>query len=142
MQIREEKLEESYSSTEPQQVISIPPKQQYNTPISTESIPSEMRIHQLNYEIAWMKNRIQELENQLSLLKEIIEDPLSEINIIDIREITIEEAKKIILEFYESHDTQSIYPSEVADELGLDLKTTAKAIDELLKEEKLEVANE
>jgi DNA-binding MarR family transcriptional regulator len=142
MQIREEKLEESYSSTEPQQVISIPPKQQYNIPTSTESIPSEMRIHQLNYEIAWMKNRIQELENQFSLLKEIIEDPLSEISIIDIREITIKEAKKIILEFYESHDTQSIYPSEVADELGLDLETTAKAIDELLKEEKLEVVNE
>jgi DNA-binding MarR family transcriptional regulator len=45
-------------------------------------------------------NRIEELENQLSLLKEIIED------------------------------------------LGLDLKTTVKAVDELLKEEKLEVVNE
>ncbi|MGC1120834.1 MAG: hypothetical protein WBA22_07045 [Candidatus Methanofastidiosia archaeon] len=89
-----------------------------------------------------MRDRIEELEYQLNLLKKIVEDPFSEINVVDVREITIEEAKKIILEYYESHDTQSIYPSEIADRLNLDLKTTVKAIDELLKEEKLEVINE
>lgn len=136
-------FEGSYSSTGPQQVISIS-ERQHDIQISVigpESIPSDWKL-KLNYEIAWMRDRIEELEYQLSQLKEIVEDPFSEVNIVDVREITIEEAKKIILEYYESHDTQSIYPSEIADRLNLDLKTTVKAIDELLKEEKLEVINE
>ena len=72
----------------------------------------------------------------------IIGEGLSlEYKYMSVREVTIEEAKRMIYEFLETHDSQSIYPSEVADRLGLDLKTTVRAVDELLKEEKVEVAD-
>lgn len=79
-----------------------------------------------------LENRVEELENKI---------PPSGSRVIDIREVTIEEAKRMIYEYLEGHNSQSIYPSEVADELGLDLEIAVKAIDELLGEEKLEVAD-
>jgi hypothetical protein len=142
--IDKENLDESYSSTGRPMTISLYSKGndiQIST-IEPESISTPTRLYQLNFEIGWMKNRIKDLENQVSLLEEIIEGPFSEIKVINVRETTIEEAKKMIYQYYESHDTQSIYPSEAADELNLDLETAVKAIDELLEEGKLEVVSE
>ena len=51
---------------------------------------------------------------------------------------TKEEAKKKLLEYYKEHEGESIYPDEVAHELGLDLKIAMEAVEELIKEGNLE----
>ena len=60
----------------------------------------------------------------------------------EVRETTVEEAKEKILEYYKNkkHEGESIYPDDVADELGLDLKVAmqAVAVEELIEEGKLE----
>ena len=50
----------------------------------------------------------------------------------------IREAKEKLLEYYKKHKSKSIYPDEVAHELGLDLKVAMEAVEELIKEGKLE----
>ena len=58
----------------------------------------------------------------------------------EVKETTVEEAKENILEYYKKHEGESIYPDDVADELGLDLKVAmqAVAVEELIEEGKLE----
>ena len=58
----------------------------------------------------------------------------------EVRETTVEEAKEKILEYYKNkkHEGESIYPDDVADELGLDLKVAMQAAEELIEEGKLE----
>jgi DNA-binding MarR family transcriptional regulator len=51
-----------------------------------------------------------------------------------IEDLTVEEARGKILEYYKEHEGESIYPDDVADELGLDLKITMQAVKELMKE--------
>ena len=50
----------------------------------------------------------------------------------------IKETKKKLLEYYKKHEGESIYPDEVAYELGLDLKVAMEAVEELVEEGKLE----
>jgi len=40
--------------------------------------------------------------------------------------------------YYDEHEGESIYPDIAADTLGLDLKITMQAVEELIKAEKLE----
>lgn len=60
------------------------------------------------------------------------------IKVIDVEDIPFEKAKEKSYEYYKTHENEVIYPDEVTDELGLDLKVTMKAVEELLKD-RLEV---
>ncbi|MHC1599323.1 MAG: hypothetical protein ACXQS5_00655 [Candidatus Methanospirareceae archaeon] len=91
----------------------------------------DKKIDLLSSEISELKAAFEEL----SRLKEFL--PLN-IRVVEVRETTIEEAKKEILEYYEKHKDEVIYPDDIADELGLDLKITVKAVEELTEEGKLE----
>lgn len=63
--------------------------------------------------------------------------------IIEIRDIPFEQAKKEIAEYCASlKGEEVVYPSEIMDILKLDLKQTVKAVDELIEEGKLEMAEE
>ena len=56
----------------------------------------------------------------------------------EVKETTVEEAKENILEYYKKHEGRSIYPDDVADELGLDLKVAMQAVEEPIEEGELE----
>ena len=56
----------------------------------------------------------------------------------EVKETTVEEAKENILEYYKKHEGESIYPDDVADEPGLDLKVAMQAVEEVIEEGKLE----
>ncbi|MFQ6120115.1 MAG: hypothetical protein ACE5KE_09540, partial [Methanosarcinales archaeon] len=60
-------------------------------------------------------------------------------SVVELKETTPEDAKKMILEYYEAHKDEVIYPDDVADELGIDLKIAMEATVELIKEGRLEV---
>ncbi len=107
------------------------------------SIPDSTEIREgdslleLNKRIEILSSEISELKTafeELSRLKEFL--PLN-IRVVEVRETTVEEAKREILEYCDKHK-EIFYPDDVADELGLDLKTTVEATEELMKEGKLE----
>lgn len=87
-----------------------------------------------------MKGRIKELESRINALQDIFGDLPLKVRIIDVKDVPIEKAKEMIYQYYETHSDEAIYPDDVADELGLDLKTTVEAIDLLLEENKIEEA--
>ena len=63
--------------------------------------------------------------------------------IIEIRDIPFEQAKKEIDEYCANlKDKEIVYSSEIMDILKLDLEQTVKAVEELIKEGKLEIAEE
>ncbi len=107
------------------------------------SLPAlNKRIEILGEKIDMLRVEISELKaafEELSRGKEFL--PLN-IRIVEVRETTVEEAKrakKEILDYCDKHKGGIFYPDDVADELGLDLKTTVEATEELMKEGKLEV---
>jgi len=89
------------------------------------------RIEDLNRIVSILKDKVDGLERKIEL------SPVS-IRIVEVRETTVGEAKEKILEYYKKHEGESIYPDDVADELGLDLKIVMQAVEELINEGKLE----
>ena len=89
------------------------------------------RIEDLNRIVGILKDRVDGMERKIEL------SPVS-IRIVEVRETTVEEAKEKILEYYKKHEGESVYPDDVADELGLDLKIVMQAVEELINEGKLE----
>lgn len=74
------------------------------------------------------------------LVREAIADKISELKgmeIVQVRGIPKEEARKEILKYIKRKDR--VYASDIADELRLDLSLTFEIIDELFKEDALEV---
>ena len=104
-----------------------------------DSLPEiNKRIEILGEKIDMLSSEISELKaafEELSRLKEFL--PLN-IRVVEVRETTVGEAKREILEYCDKHKGEIFYPDDVADELGLDLKTTVEATEELMKEGKLE----
>ena len=73
------------------------------------------------------------------LVREALKDKISELkgmDIVQIREVSKEEAKEEILEYIQGRDR--VYAYEIANELRLDLSLTFEVIEELFKEGKLE----
>ena len=104
-----------------------------------DSLPEiNKRIEMLGEKIDILGSQISELKvafEELSRLKEFL--PLN-IRVVEVRETTVEEAKREILEYCDKHKGEIFYPDDVADELGLDLKITVEATEELMKEGKVE----
>jgi len=73
------------------------------------------------------------------LIREAIEDKIAQLEgseIIQLRNVSKEKAKKEILEYIKGKDR--IYPSQIAEDLRLDLSMTFEIINELFTEGKLE----
>ena len=51
---------------------------------------------------------------------------------------SLRETKDLLMDFYQSHRGEAIYPDDIACELGLDLKIAMQAIKELIYEGRLE----
>ena len=60
------------------------------------------------------------------------------VTVVDMNEKSLVETKDLLIEFYQRHRGESIYPDEVACELGLDLKVTMQAVRELIREGRIE----
>ncbi|MBN1762269.1 MAG: hypothetical protein JW878_04220 [Methanomicrobia archaeon] len=84
-------------------------------------------IEMLGMEVNILKDKVDELETKSGSM------PVN-FRIIEVKEATVEEAREKIFEYYKEHEGESIYPDDVADELGLDLKITMQAVKELMKE--------
>lgn len=96
------------------------------------------QVEQLTLGTDSLKKEVKRLREAISRLENAMNNHMT-VRIIDVKDIPFEEAKKKIHENYKTHENEAVYPDEIADELGLDLKITMRAVEELLKEDKLEV---
>jgi hypothetical protein len=88
-------------------------------------------IDMLRLDVSILMSKVVNLERNITSL------PVS-VRIVEVKETTVEEAKEEIQRYYEEHKGESIYPDIAADTLGLDLKITMQAVEELIKAGKLE----
>jgi len=76
-----------------------------------------------------MKQSIEMLEDYYNELRSLLGVEA------EIRMVSVEEAEDLILEYLKDHEIT--YPSDMADDLGLDLKVVIQAIENLKKKRKV-----
>ena len=64
---------------------------------------------------------------------------IGSIDLIEIKDYTLEEAKKLILEYLQNHGGE-VLPSDIADHYGMELDICLKAVKALIEERKIEEA--
>lgn len=89
----------------------------------------------LQKQINDLKIIVDRLILEINSIRDLLEVSPVRVRIVETREVTIEKAKKMIVKYMETNDV--IYPDDIADELGLDLKITIEAVNELIKEGKV-----
>jgi len=97
------------------------------------------QIEQSTAETNSLREEIGKLRDVISKLESALNEFPLHIRVIDVKDVPFDDAKNMIYDYYKTHKT-IIYPDEVADELGLDLKIAMKAVEELFEEGKLEEA--
>lgn len=98
------------------------------------------QVEQLTVETNSLREEIGKLRDVIGKLESAMSEFPMRIRVIDVKDVPFDEAKIMIYDYYKTHKTETIYPDEVADELGLDLKVAMEAVEELFGEGKLEEA--
>jgi len=83
-----------------------------------------------------LRSEVSKLEKELDEIKRA-----NKPHIIVLREISREDAKKEILGLLDNLKGEQIYPSDIADKLSIDFLMVMDILDELEKEEEIEVVN-
>lgn len=94
-------------------------------------------LQEIREDISKIKVDLAEIKK---ILAQIREEPPITIRLADAKEVLFEEAKIKVENFLQEcfKKQETVYPSDVADELGLDYELVRNIIDMLIKEEKLE----
>lgn len=94
-------------------------------------------LEEIRKDISVIKADIAEIK---AMLTEIWGEPPVKIRLAGGKEVPFEEAKTMVEKFLQEcfKKQETVYPSDVADELGLDYELVRNVIDLLIKEEKLE----
>jgi len=74
--------------------------------------------------------------NVSDFVRAAVRDKLAEVRLVLERPTDLKEAEKAIVRYLREH--REAYPSDIAAELGLDLSTTMRAVQELVKEGRIE----
>lgn len=90
---------------------------------------------EMQRQIDELKSTINSLILEVNSIRNLVEVSPVRVRIVETREVPIQEVKKMIMEYMQSHETA--YPDDIADELGLDLKITVEAVNQLMKESKI-----
>ena len=93
-------------------------------------------ISNLRTEVNVLKATVSEIKTELEGAKR---DLTEEIRVVKVKEMTIEEARPIVEEFLRKYleENKQVYPSDVADELGLRYELVKEIFDTLEKEDRL-----
>ncbi|MFQ6061576.1 MAG: hypothetical protein ACE5KT_01620 [Methanosarcinales archaeon] len=106
---------------------------------SIEQVPTLHELREIKEKINELMIKVDWLIDAYEEMKIYFEAIPIDTSVVELKETTPEDAKKMILEYYEAHKDEVIYPDDVADELGIDLKIAMEATVELIKEGRLEV---
>lgn len=78
------------------------------------------------------------MERIISGMGVIMDESSIRFSVVDMNDKSLGETKDLLIEFYQRHKGESIYPDDVACELGLDLRVTMQAVKELIREGRIE----
>jgi len=76
--------------------------------------------------------------NISDFVREAVREKLSSIKMIVLKEIDKRTAKKEIIKYLEKRKGEDVYPDEIMEELGIDIKNVFEVIEELRKEGRIE----
>ncbi|MCJ7630779.1 hypothetical protein MUP77_00010 [Candidatus Bathyarchaeota archaeon] len=93
-------------------------------------------VSNLRTEVNALKATVSEIKTELEGAKR---DLAEEIGVVEVKEMTIEEARPLVEEFLRKYleENKHVYPSDVADELGLKYELVKEIFDILEKEDRL-----
>jgi hypothetical protein len=103
--------------------------------VSAINVDVDHRHPELQKQIDELKSTTERLILEINNVRGLVEVSPVRVRVIETREVSIEEAKKMIAEYMETHDTA--YPDDIADDLGLDLKVAVESVRQLVEEGKV-----
>ncbi len=112
-------------------------------PIKDEETINKI-LEEIREDISEIKADISEIKADISEIKAIITEIREEtpvmVRVADSKEVPFEEAKSMVENFLKEcfAKQETVYPSEVADELGIDYELVRNVMDRLIREDKLE----
>lgn len=95
-------------------------------------------IGRLNKNIELISNQNISVDNRLKIIEENLKELVPIKKVIIVETISKEDAKERIKELIDQTDTK-FYPDEIAEKLHIDFQLVMEIMDELIKEEKIEV---
>ena len=78
--------------------------------------------------------------NISDFVREAVRDKLQNVEMITLRDVTPEQARKEILRYTDRHGR--CYPSDIAHDLRLDYRFVSRVVEQLIEEREVEVAEE
>jgi hypothetical protein len=105
---------------------------------SFADLERDEKIRELGDLVLKLSEEVNKLERIISGMGVIMGESSIRFSVVDMNDKPLCETKDLLIEFYQRHRGESIYPDDVACELGLDLKVTMQAVRELIKEGRIE----
>jgi len=105
---------------------------------SIADLKRDEEIRKLKDLVSKLSEEVNKLESIISGMGVIMSESSIRFSVADINDKPLSETKDLLIEFYQRHRGESIYPDDVACELGLDLKITMQAVKELIREGRIE----
>jgi hypothetical protein len=108
---------------------------------STSDWENDSKIEELSNQITKLTEQVNKLERTISQMGVMMNGLPIGFHVVNVNDKSLGETKNMIIDFYQAHRGNAIYPDDVANELGLDLKITMQAVKELMREGKIEEVN-
>ena len=105
---------------------------------SFADLERDEKIRELGDLVLKLSEEVNKLESIIGGMSVIMGESSIRFSVVDMNDKPLGETKDLLFEFYQRHRGESIYPDDVACELGLDLKVTMQAVRELIKEGRIE----
>ncbi|MHC1687492.1 MAG: hypothetical protein AB9879_07255 [Methanothrix sp.] len=105
---------------------------------SIADLERDEKIRELGDLVLKLSEEVNKLESIIGGMGVIMEASSIRFSVVDMDDKPLGETKDLLVEFYQRHRGESIYPDDVACELGLDLKVTMQAVKELIQEGRIE----
>lgn len=105
---------------------------------SFADLERDEKIRELGDLVSKLSEEVNKLETIISGMGVIMGESSIRFSVVDMNDRPLGETKDLLIEFYQRHRGESIYPDDAACELGLDLKVTMQAVKELIREGRIE----
>ncbi len=105
---------------------------------SLADLQRDEKIRELSDLVIKLSEEVNRLERMISGMGVIMDESSIRFSVVDMNDKSLFETKDLLIEFYQRHKGESIYPDDVAYELGLDLRVTMQAVKELIREGRIE----
>ncbi|WXG39465.1 MAG: hypothetical protein WED07_01300 [Candidatus Freyarchaeum deiterrae] len=103
----------------------------------TDEKNNKIILDELRNDISKLKTDLAEIK---TMLVRFIEESPVILQVEEVKDVSFEEAKPMVENFLKEYlkEHETVYPSDVAESLGLDYELVRNVIDTLIKEDKLE----